>query len=321
MIEGRLALVVEADSTEATCLGRTLHDAGFEVTHAPSGEEALVLLQRVRPRLVVLDVDLPGLDGLEVCRQLRRVSDVFVLMVSDRGEELDVVLGLEVGADDYMVKPVSARELRARVAALLRRSRDGVLRDGVLRHGAAPGGAAPGGAARDNVPAGRSPGGGGVPDGAASNREVDRLAAWAAGTGSRETDLGGGLVLNVARREVTCEGDVLPLTRTEFDLFAALAARAGAVCSRVELVREVWDESYLADTHLVDVHVSNLRKKLRARAPHGWIHTVRGVGYRLDPVLAQPVPHPVQAVAAGTSRSSTMRPVRGRLWGTHPETT
>lgn len=100
---------------------------------------------------------------------------------------------------------------------------------------------------------------------------------------------GAGLVVEPQRREVTLAGSPVPLTPTEYALLAHLASNLSQVCSRAELVREIWGSRLARDAHLIDVHVANLRAKLRQRAEHEWIQTVRGVGYRLDPVhTAQP---------------------------------
>lgn len=125
-------LLVEDDDGLASAVVRELGASGLSVVRAVSGEEALRLLERDPPDLVLLDWGLPGIDGLEVLRRLRRTSAVPVLMLTARDEEADRVLGLEVGADDYLVKPFSPRELVARSRALLRRVawlRDAVSKD------------------------------------------------------------------------------------------------------------------------------------------------------------------------------------------------
>lgn len=119
----RHALVVEDDDDIRSLLVHTLNKEGFTVTEAPTGSLAVELVQTVQPELVTLDVQLPGVDGLEVCRQLREHSNAYVVMISARSTETDKLAGLEAGADDYLSKPFSTRELRARVAALFRRPR------------------------------------------------------------------------------------------------------------------------------------------------------------------------------------------------------
>lgn len=119
------ALLVE-DSKEFQLLGRRLLEReGFSVTVADDGLRALSLAREVDPEIVLLDVSLPSLDGMEVCRRIREFSDAYVIMVTGRTDEVDRVVGLTVGADDYVTKPFSARELAARIAAMRRRPRGG----------------------------------------------------------------------------------------------------------------------------------------------------------------------------------------------------
>ena len=118
---GRI-LVVEDDTTLADVVGRYLAREGFEVTFATDGASGLAAALESLPDLVVLDLMLPGLDGLEVCRRLRRVAPIPVVMLTARGSEDDRIVGLELGADDYVAKPFSPRELTARVKAVLRRA-------------------------------------------------------------------------------------------------------------------------------------------------------------------------------------------------------
>lgn len=239
IVDVRRAVVVDDDRERALLTARVLRAEGFEVALARTGPGALAQARQLDPDVVVLAVELPGMDGIEVLRRLRETSDCFVIMV-DGADELDLVVTLELGADDYLARPFSPRELRARLSALLRRPRtagtgSGTGRPDVARH----------------------------PD----------------------IDVGGGLVVRPDRREVVVGGTVVPLTRTEFDLVSVLADHLGCVCARTDLLHRVWDSDYPAHDHLVDVHVANVRQKLRALAPHEWIRTVRGIGYRLDPVV------------------------------------
>jgi DNA-binding response OmpR family regulator len=116
-------LVVDDEAPLARVVASYLSREGFEVDLAFDGPTAVAAARQDPPELVVLDVMLPGIDGLEVCRQIRTFSDCYVIMLTARGEELDKVIGLTVGADDYLVKPFSPRELVARVRAMLRRPR------------------------------------------------------------------------------------------------------------------------------------------------------------------------------------------------------
>lgn len=123
---GHRAVVVEDDPSIAELVVESLARLGIATAVATTGEEGLRLVRETRPDLVTLDLVLPDMDGTEVCRRLREFSDAYVVMITGRADEADEVEGLEIGADDYLVKPFSPRELRARAAALLRRPRHGL---------------------------------------------------------------------------------------------------------------------------------------------------------------------------------------------------
>ncbi|GAA3817464.1 response regulator transcription factor [Cellulomonas soli] len=126
-------LVVEDDPAIAHLVAEYLTHDGFRVDVADDGEDGVELARQTRPDVVVLDLMLPGIDGLEVCRRVRTFSDAYVLMLTARGDETDRVIGLSVGADDYVVKPFSPRELSARVQAMLRRPRSADVEPGTVR--------------------------------------------------------------------------------------------------------------------------------------------------------------------------------------------
>ncbi|GAA4116957.1 response regulator transcription factor [Nocardioides fonticola] len=123
MSQARRVVIVEDDPEIRSLLEFALQRDGFEVTTCAEGREAIAVVREQRPDLVTLDLSLPDMDGTEVCRELRTFTDVYIMMITGRSEEVDRLVGLEVGADDYLSKPFSAREVRARVAALLRRPR------------------------------------------------------------------------------------------------------------------------------------------------------------------------------------------------------
>jgi DNA-binding response OmpR family regulator len=226
---GLRALVVEDEMSLAGVLGSYLERDGFETTLAHDGLQAVVAAREVDPDVIVLDLGLPSIDGIEVCRQIRTFSDAYIVMLTARSEELDTVIGLSVGADDYMTKPFSPRELTARIQAMLRRPR----------------------AARE------------------SEDQHTHLTF-------------GDLVVDVQGREVWLDGAPIALTRTEFDLLAALAERARMAFSRRQLIDHVWGQTWVGDEHLVDVHIGHLRRKLGDDAAEGrFVRTVRGVGYRM----------------------------------------
>ncbi|WQQ22252.1 response regulator transcription factor [Nocardioides renjunii] len=241
------ALVVEDDPDISSALVETLEGAGFRVTTARDGRAAVEVAAADPPDLVTLDLTLPHMDGIEVCRRIRESSDCYIVIVSARSDEVDKLIGLEVGADDFVLKPFSPRELRARVAALFRRPRSA--------------------AAAEEAPVARSPH---VP---APTQPTDEPATIAAGAG---------LVINSARREVQVNGAIVDLTRIEYDVLEYLATHLSRVCTREEMVLAIWSSALTHDHHLVDVHVANLRGKLRRHSDATWIHTIRGIGYRMD---------------------------------------
>ncbi|GAB3016149.1 DNA-binding response regulator [Nocardioides flavus (ex Wang et al. 2016)] len=246
-MDARKAVVVEDDRDVGDAISRLLEQAGFDVVVAHTGAEAMAMVAEVEPDLVTLDLTLPDIDGVEVCRRIRMVSDCYVIVVSGRTAEVDRLVGLEVGADDYLSKPFSMRELQARVAALFRRPRS----SDVL----AP-----------------EPGGSERPPDVPTPEPTSQLGC-------------SDLTLDRGAREVLVSGAEVDLTRTEFDLLAHLVSNAGVVVAREELMRAVWDSEFVPDsTHVVDVHLANLRRKLRrAASSNEWIRTIRGVGFRFDP--------------------------------------
>ena len=131
-----LILVVDDEPKIVKLARESLERSGFSVTTAANGPTALAIARADKPDLIVLDMNLPGMDGLDVCRRLRRESDVPIIMLTARIDETDRLIGLELGADDYIVKPFSPRELVARVRAVLRRAQGGVHQPGMLRAGA-----------------------------------------------------------------------------------------------------------------------------------------------------------------------------------------
>lgn len=225
MVAPMRVLVVDDEVPLTGVVGSYLVREGFEVSVAHTGPGAVQMARSERPDLIVLDVMLPGFDGIEVCRQVRTFSDTYIIMLTARDSEVDKVLGLSMGADDYLVKPFSPRELIARVHAMLRRPR-------------------------------------------------------AADLGPQDAITVGGLVIDPESRDVTVDGVAVDLTRTEFDLLAAMASRPKAALTRRQLIDAVWGQDWFGDEHVVDVHVGHVRTKLGddANEPR-FVRTVRGVGY------------------------------------------
>ncbi len=222
-------LLVEDDPTISDPLIEGLRREGFDVDLASTGAAALV----AEPvDLVLLDLGLPDLEGRVVCQELRAASNVPIIVVTARSDEIDRVVLLELGADDYVVKPFGFRELVARIRAVLRRV--------------------------------------GQPDVSVSEAEpvvVD------------------GLIIDRRRHTVSFGDEPIALTPKEYDLLLCLALDAGAVKTREQLMREVWDEHWWGSTKTLDVHIASLRRKLAPEV----IETVRSVGYRYTASDAVPV--------------------------------
>jgi DNA-binding response OmpR family regulator len=119
------AVIIDDDADIRALIAELLRQSGFEVTEAANGADGLAAVRKVEPDVVTLDLNLPDLDGIEVCRRIREITDAYVVMLTGRPDEIDRLMGLEIGADDYLTKPFSPRELRARIAAMLRRPRSG----------------------------------------------------------------------------------------------------------------------------------------------------------------------------------------------------
>ncbi len=240
-------LVVDDDATVADVVRRYLERDGYVVRLAGDGETALRLAEAEEPDLVVLDLMLPGIDGLEVCRRLRTRSDVPVVMLTALGEESDRIAGLQLGADDYVTKPFSPRELALRVGSVLRRARS------TVEHPNGGNGSTPStGSAVLTVP-------------------LSRL---------RDGDLD----VDLAGRRAYRGGVELSLTGRELDLLAFLVRNPGRAFDRAELLDKVWGWNF-GDHSTVTVHVRRLREKIENDpANPRRISTVWGVGYRYDPV-------------------------------------
>ncbi|MDR7082212.1 DNA-binding response OmpR family regulator [Arthrobacter ginsengisoli] len=247
-----VAVVVEDDDDVRHLVEAVLSQAGFDVHGAASGREGVEVVRSQKASVVTLDIGLHDIDGFEVLRRIRQFSDAYVVMLTAREDELDTLTALHTGADDFMTKPFRPRELRARVAAMMRRPRMDAA-----------------GRPRERGPA---PAIGPVPPHDAVLRH-------------------NGLVLNPQTRSVTLAGSPTSLTRSEFDLLHALLKAAGAVRTKTDLVRVVRGEHYGVDAYIsesderaVEVHIGNLRRKLgEDQLQPRWLQTVRGVGYRLAP--------------------------------------
>jgi DNA-binding response OmpR family regulator len=242
---GPTVLVVDDERKIVDIVRAYLEREGFRVVTAADGESALRQVRQEQPALVVLDVMLPALSGWDVCRRIRAHSDVPIIMLTARDDLTDTVLGLELGADDYVTKPFEPRELVARVRAHLRRSRTPDVAD------------------RWGRPGPRDP-----RAGAAGPITWGRVLV---DPEQREVRCGPA-------------SDPLPLTRSEFDLLLTLAAHPGRVFTRLQLLEAIQGDAYEGYERTIDSHVKNLRQKIEPD-PHAprYILTVYGVGYKAAP--------------------------------------
>ena len=218
-------LVIDDEKDLIELVKYGLEKEGFLVRGVLDGESGLSTAARDVPDLVIVDLMLPGMDGLEVCRRLRsdsRTAGIPIIMLTAKSAESDRVVGLELGADDYVTKPFSPRELAARVKAVLRRSSPQPAGPTLIRRG--------------------------------------------------------GLTIDLTRREVSCDGNAIPLTASEFRLLHFLANHPGQVFSRSELIDGALGREISVVDRTIDVHVTGLRRKLGDCGE--WIETVRGFGYR-----------------------------------------
>ena len=219
-------VIVEDDAVVADTLKAYLEQAGYTVAAARDGVRGLELARAPSTSLVILDLMVPGVSGQEICRRLRAESPVPILMLTARTSEEDRIAGLQAGADDYVGKPFSPREIVARAQALLRRA------------------------------------------GGASSRPQPPLRI-------------GDLDVDVWGRQARVRGRAVALTATEFRLLEALAAGPGRTFTRDELLSRAFGPDFEGTERTIDVHITNLRRKLDATHRDRYVQTVHGVGYRL----------------------------------------
>ncbi|MBM9461957.1 response regulator [Aeromicrobium sp. YIM 150415] len=315
--EQRRVVVIEDDPDIRHLLKTVLESSGFEPFSASNGADGIELVRQYDPLITTLDVTMPGMDGFATAKRLREFSSTYIIMLTGLGDEIDVVQGLEAGADDYLVKPFRPRELRARIEAVLRRPRDRAGAAGPAAEPSAPQAAAvaPAPPAPEYTPPTYTPPAEpphhraeptrqaptpahhrGAPAGPAVPAQVAaNIAATSPQAGAR-ADAGShgalqvrGLVLDPETRIVTVEGRGIDLTRTEFDLLHILLSSGRRVRSKADLVLALRGQDYVtsyfvneADKRAIEVHMANLRRKIGdSSATPRWIETVRGVGYRI----------------------------------------
>jgi DNA-binding response OmpR family regulator len=222
---GETILVVDDEVNIRELARMYLEQEGFQIVTAVNGQQALEQVRQDPPSLVVLDLMLPEVDGWEVCRQIRKKSNLPIIMLTARDDDIDKIVGLELGADDYLTKPFNPRELVARVRAVLRRT---------------------------------------WPDESQPADKVRRL---------------GNVTIDPGRHEVTAAGQRINLRTKEFDLLLTMIDHENMVLSREKLLDLAWGYEYYGATRTVDVHIAQLREKLKGSNLR--IETVWGKGYKL----------------------------------------
>lgn len=254
-------LIVEDEEKIARFVTLELEHEGYQVEHAADGRTAVDLALERDYDLILLDVLLPQLNGMEVLRRVRKHKDVPVIMVTARDAVMDKVAGLDAGADDYLTKPFAIEELFARIRVALKRAEAVRAASGAVGTGAGAGATGAGTAATS--PAGDS--------------------AKTSASPSPATLAVGSVALDPDRREVTVGGLPIVLTAREFDVLALLMAHAGTVLTRERIAHEALGYDYVGDTNNVDVHIAHLRAKIEDAGGARIIQTVRGVGYVCRP--------------------------------------
>lgn len=249
-------LIVEDEEKIARFVTLELEHEGYQVEHVADGRTAVDLALERDYDLILLDVLLPQLNGMEVLRRVRKHKDVPVIMVTARDAVMDKVAGLDAGADDYLTKPFAIEELFARIRVALKRAE-------AVRAASGVGGAGTG--------AGAGAGAAAIPPAVDSTQVSAAPSPVALTVGS--------VVLDPDRREVTVGGSPIVLTAREFDVLALLMVHAGTVLTRERIAHEALGYEYVGDTNNVDVHIAHLRAKIEDAGGVRIIQTVRGVGY------------------------------------------
>lgn len=241
-MEKQKILIVDDDKNIAELISLYLMKECFEVGIVEDGREAIREFAKFQPNLILLDLMLPGIDGYEVCRTIRKTSSVPIIMLSAKGEVFDRVLGLELGADDYVIKPFDSKELVARVKAVLRRFQS----------------------EKEEIPAPKEITTVEQP----VNQKVEMI---------QYPDL----IVSLTTYSVTYRGMVMEMAPKELELLYFLASHPNQVFTREQLLSQIWDYEYLGDTRTVDVHIKRLREKIKDRQ-NWKLATVWGIGYKFE---------------------------------------
>ncbi|WP_193220799.1 response regulator transcription factor [Rhizobium indicum] len=234
--------LVDDDRNILTSVSIALEAEGYKVETYTDGASALDGLLARPPQLAIFDIKMPRMDGMELLRRLRQKSDIPVIFLTSKDEEIDELFGLKMGADDFITKPFSQRLLVERVRAVLRRA-----------------------SSREAAAAGTSPTGASKTGAVQQARSLER----------------GQLVMDQERHTCTWKGEAVTLTVTEFLILHSLAQRPGVVKSRDALMDAAYDEQVYVDDRTIDSHIKRLRKKFKmVDNDFDMIETLYGVGYR-----------------------------------------
>ena len=243
MVSKQKILIVDDDNNIAELIALYLKKECFETIIVNDGESVMPVVEEQQPNLILLDLMLPGMDGYQVCREVRAKYSIPIIMLSAKGEVFDKVLGLKMGADDYIMKPFDSNELVARVNAVLRRASAAPSEDEVED---------------ENVSVGKV--------------NYDRDGEFV------EYD---NLIVNISHYTVTLEGQHVEMPPKELELLYFMASRPNQVFTREQLLNQLWGYEFMGDTRTVDVHVKRLREKLSDK--YNWtIATVWRIGYKFE---------------------------------------
>ena len=247
-------LVVDDEKLIVKGIRFSLEQDGMEVDCAYDGEEALSMAKEKEYDMILLDLMLPKLDGLSVCQQIREFSNVPIVMLTAKGEDMDKILGLEYGADDYITKPFEIKEVVARVAVQ-------------LRHAVA------------DVPSKSGKAGENQTEAENETGQGDTANTYIAGPAKIEHRQ---LVLDrISRQLYVADNAVDGITKQEFAILELLMAHPRQVFAKEDIFEYAWDEPYMGETKTLDVHISNIRKKIKKLTDDEYIETVWGIGYKM----------------------------------------
>jgi len=223
-------LIVEDEVSFSDALAYLLKKESYEVQVAVNGKDAIESFNSFSPDLILLDLMIPEVSGTEVCRVIRSTSQVPIIMLTAKDSEIDKVVGLELGADDYVTKPYSSRELLARIKAVMRRN-------------------------------------------SGDQSDYDENQELTAGP----------IRMDLDKHHVTVNAIAVTFPLKEFELLEYLMRNSGRVLTRTQLIDRVWGNDYFGDTKTLDVHIKRLRAKVEADPANPTIiHTIRGLGYKLE---------------------------------------